>query len=127
MRKSIMAMVAAASIAAGVVATPKAAEARCWGCWVGAGIAAGIFGGALLSSGYGYGYGYGPYYGYPASYGYPYYGGYAPYVRRYYAPRVYSGYYGPYRGYGPYAPGVYRGFYAPRRYYTARYYGRRYW
>ena len=65
------------AIAAAAIATPKPAEARCLGCWVGAGIAAGVIGGAIASSAYGYGY---PAYG---SYG----GYYAP--RRYYARRYY--------------------------------------
>ena len=95
MRKTITAIVAAGSIAATAIATSKPAEARCLGCWVGAGIAAGIVGGALASRSYGYGYG--PYYGY------------APYA---YAPAYYGGY----------APTYYGGYYAPRRYYARRYY-----
>jgi hypothetical protein len=88
MRKTIMTIAAAASIAAAAIATPKPAEARCLGCWVGAGIAAAVIGGALASRAYGYGYpAYG--YGYPAyGYGYPAYG-YAPYA---YAPVYYGGY-----------------------------------
>ena len=66
MRKTTTAIVAAASIAATAIATPKPAEARCLGCWIGAGIAAAVIGGALASRSYGYGYGY-PAYGY--SYG----------------------------------------------------------
>ena len=104
MQKTTTAIVAAASLAATVIAVPKPAEARCIGCWVGAGIAAAVIGGAIASNAYGYGYGgYGGYsggYGYPAySYGYGYPAGYS------YA----------------YAP-VYRGYYAPRRYYGRRYY-----
>jgi hypothetical protein len=90
MRKTIITIAAAVSIPAAAIAIPTPAEARCLGCWVGAGIAAGIVAGALASRAYGYGYpAYG--YGYPA-YGYPpyayapaYYGGYAPpgyYTRR---------------------------------------------
>jgi len=110
MRRSITAIVAAASFATAVIAAPKPAEAQCWGCWVGAGIAVGLIGSAMISSSYG---GYGPYYGYPAYYGYP---------RGYYAPRFYyGGYYGPRRYY---AARVYGG-YAPR-YYARRYYARRY-
>ena len=60
MPRTITAIVAAAGIAAATLATPKPAEARCIGCWVGAGIAAGIIGGALASRAYG-GYGYGGY------------------------------------------------------------------
>ena len=59
MSKTITAIVATAGIAAAALATPKPAEARCLGCWIGAGIAAGVIGGALASQAYGYGYGYG--------------------------------------------------------------------
>jgi len=83
MRKTIMTIAAVASISAAAIATPKPAEARCLGCWVGAGIAAAVIGGALASRAYGYGY---PAYGY--GYGYPAYG-YAPYA---YAPAYYGGY-----------------------------------
>ena len=86
MQKTTTAIVAAASLAATVIAAPKPAEARCIGCWVGAGIAAAVIGGVFASRAYGYGYrptvtavtavtaatagGYGGY-GYPAySYGY---------------------------------------------------------
>jgi len=116
MQKTITAIIAAGSIATAVIATPKPAEARCIGCWVGAGIAAAVIGGAIASSaygGYGYGsYGYGSYggYGYP-SYGYGSYGGYG-YPSSYgYAPYAYAPTYGSYGGY-----------YAPRRYYARRYY-----
>jgi hypothetical protein len=112
MRKTITAIVATASIAAAALVTPKPAEARCIGCWVGAGIAAAVIGGAIASQGYGYGYpAYG--YGYPAygyGYGYPtnYGDGY---------PTNYG--YG-YPGYGyAYAPAYYG--YAPRGYYVRRY------
>jgi hypothetical protein len=114
MRKTITAIVATASIAAAALVTPKPAEARCIGCWVGAGIAAAVIGGAIASQGYGYGYGYPAYgYGYPAygyGYGYPtnYGDGY---------PTNYG--YG-YPGYGyAYAPAYYG--YAPRGYYVRRY------
>jgi hypothetical protein len=104
MRKTITAIVATASITAAALVTPKPAEARCLGCWAGAGIAAAIIGGAIASQTYGYGYGYPAYgsgYGYPAGYGdgypsnygygYPGYGyAYAP-VYYGYAPRVYYG------------------------------------
>ena len=103
MRKTITAIVATASITAAALVTPKPAEARCLGCWAGAGIAAAIIGGAIASQAYG-GYGYPAYgygYGYPAGYGdgyptnygygYPGYGyAYAPAPVYYgYAPRVY--------------------------------------
>ena len=112
MRKTITAIVATASIAAAALVTPKPAEARCIGCWVGAGIAAAVIGGAIASQAYGYGYpAYG--YGYPAygyGYGYPtnYGDGY---------PTNYG--YG-YPGYGyAYAPAYYG--YAPRGYNVRRY------
>jgi hypothetical protein len=122
MRKPITAVVAAAALAAALIATPKPAEARCWGCWAGAGIAAGLITGAVIASsayGYGYGgyggYGYGSYYG---GYGYPAYGyAYAPVVT--YAPPAYYGGYMPY----PYAYYGYGGFY--RSY--GGYYGRPYY
>ena len=100
MRKYLLGVVAAASVAAAVVAYPGRAEARCYGCWIGAGVAVGLLAGAAF--GYpAYGYGY-PAYGYgyyrPAYYGPPAYAYYGP---RYYRPR-YSAYYGPrYRYYGP--------------------------
>ncbi|HWV52656.1 hypothetical protein [Pseudorhodoplanes sp.] len=115
MRKILLTLVAVASIAAATVVAPKNAEARCYGCWVGAGVAASVIAGAAIANagygyygypayygsygGYGYGYGgYGGGYYQPAYYGYrPYYGYYAP---RYYAPRYGYGYYGP-RYYAP--------------------------
>ena len=67
MQRTTTAIVAAASLAATVIAAPKPAEARCIGCWVGAGIAAAVIGGAFASRAYGYGYGYPAYsYGYEA-------------------------------------------------------------
>lgn len=88
--------IAAVGIVGLAAMAPSKAEARCIGCWVGAGVAAGVIGGALLSGaawGYpGYGYGY-PAYGYaysPAYYGYGYapsysygYAGYPAYGYRY--------------------------------------------
>jgi hypothetical protein len=113
MRKTITALVATASIGAAGLAAPKPAEARCLGCWIGAGIAAAVIGGAFASRAYGYGYGY----GYPAySYGY----GYPAYSYGYGYPAYSYGYGYPAYGYArySYAP-VY---YAPRRYYARRYY-----
>jgi hypothetical protein len=112
MRKTITAIVATASIAAAALVTPKPAEARCIGCWVGAGIAAAVIGGAIASQAYGYGY---PAYGY----GYPAYGYGNGYPTNYGDgyPSNYS--YG-YPGYGyAYAPAYYG--YAPRGYYVRRY------
>jgi hypothetical protein len=97
MRKILLTLVAAASLAAATFAAPTRADAGCRGCWVGAGIAAGVIAGAAIAnSGY---YGYRPayYYGYR-----PYYGYYAP---RYYAPRYY---YPRYYGYGYARPYRYR-------------------
>ena len=110
MRKAITAMVTVVAIATSTMALPKPAVARCWGCWVGAGIAAGLIGGAVIagaSNAYAYGSIYGPSYGYPAysEYGY----GYAP---AYY----YGGYYAPPAYYPPpayYAPPIYHGYYCP--------------
>lgn len=109
MRKILLTLVAAASLTAATLGAPKPAEARCYGCWVGAGVAAGVLtGAAIANAGYysapAYYSGYGPYQ--PVYYGgyyRPYYGYYGP---RYYAPRYY---YGP-RSYGYYAPR----YYAPR-------------
>ena len=126
MQKTTTAIVAAASIAASVIATPKPAEARCIGCWVGAGIAAAVIGGVFASRAYGYGYGG---YGYPA---YGYGNGYPAYSYGYASPAYGYGYASPAYSYGygypaygynsyAYAP-VYRGSYAPRRYYARRYY-----
>lgn len=121
MRKSLTALVAAATFAAAALAIPKPAEARCWGCWAGAGIAAGIIGGAIIASSRAYAYGYPRYYGH----------GYAPYAyapayayRRAYAygygPRVYRPYYVPRRV--VYGPRVYRSrYYVAPRLYRARY------
>jgi hypothetical protein len=72
MRKSLTALVTAATIAVAAVAAPSAAEAR-WG-WGGpgfflGGLAAGALVGAALAPHY---YGYPGYYGYPAYYGYGY-------------------------------------------------------
>ena len=110
MRTTLIAAAAVAGVAANVAVSTRA-EARCYGCWAGAAIAAGVIGSAIVANrAYGYGYygGYGGYYG-----GYGGYGGY--YAPAYYAP-AYSyapAYYG--YGYG----------YAPRYYYPRRYYGYR--
>ncbi len=123
MRKGLMALVVAASVLAATVTTSTKAEARCGGCWIGAGIAASLIGGAIIArSAYGYGYygGYAPaYYGYAYPAPAYYYGGYYPryygYRRVYRVPRYY------------YAPrryvrhGYYRRYYAPRRYARYRY------
>jgi hypothetical protein len=138
MRKPLMAIAAAACIAVASMAVPTKAEARCYGCWAGAAVAAGLIGSAIVANSayaYGGGYGYAPayyggydyvaptYYSYPApvTYGYaPAYYGYAP---SYYRPRpvVYGGYVRPYRAYyGGY------GYYGRPRVYARSYY-RPYW
>jgi len=101
MRKMSLTLIAAASIAAATFTFPTQADARCHGCWVGAGIAAGVLGAATIANA---GYYYPPaYYGgyYPA-----YYGGYgyAPRYYGYYAPRYYAPRYYPRYGYGYYRP-----------------------
>jgi hypothetical protein len=90
MRKYLLALVAAATLAVATIVYPSRAEARCYGCWIGAGVAVGLLAGAAFAHGYGY----------PA-YGYGYYRpAYAYYGPRYYRPRY--AYYGPrYRYYGP--------------------------
>jgi hypothetical protein len=127
MRKAITAMVTAVAIATSTMALPKPAEARCWGCWVGAGIAAGLIGGAVIagaSNAYAYGSVYGPSYAYLA---------YSEYAYGY-APAYYGGYYAPPAYYPPpayYAPPIYHGYYHPHyyahHYYAHRYYGHRYY
>ena len=110
MRKALMIVTAAASIATATVAAPSSAEARCYGCWAGAGIAVGaIAGAAFASAAYGnYGVPYGGYYRSA------YYGGYQPaYYGGYYQPAYYGGYYRPY-----YAP-RYVGYRGCPRYYPA--------
>jgi hypothetical protein len=51
MKKATLAIAAAATIAVGTLSAPTAADARCYGCAVGAGIVAGaIIGGAIANS-----------------------------------------------------------------------------
>jgi hypothetical protein len=51
MRKTLIALAAAASVAAMTVATPTPADARCFGCAVGLGVLGGIIlGGAIANS-----------------------------------------------------------------------------
>ena len=64
MRKPLMAIAAAASIAVASMAVPTKAEARCYGCWAGAAVAGGVLGSAFIANNpyaYGGGYGYGGY------------------------------------------------------------------
>jgi hypothetical protein len=127
MRKTLLTAVAAGSVATAMIAAPTKSEARCYGCWAGAAIAAGVIGSAIVANrAYGYygGYGYAPAYygGYyaptyyaPPVYSYSYAPAYYGYAPSYYYPRRAYGYYRPYRGY-------YGGYYGPRRYgyYRAR-------
>ena|SRR5674476_1540842 len=72
MKKAILAIAAAATIAVGTLSVPSTADARCHGCGVGAGIIGGlaagaIIGGAIANSGPRY---YGPEPGYVVYEGY---------------------------------------------------------
>ena len=72
MKKAILAIAAAATLAVGMIGTPTSAEAGCRGCGVGAGIIGGlaagaIIGGAIANSGPRY---YGPEPGYVVYDGY---------------------------------------------------------
>ncbi len=71
MLKTLTGIATAAVLAVGAITVaPQKAEARCVGCWVGAGVVGGLALGAVLAQPrY---YGGGPYYGYsPAYYGGP--------------------------------------------------------
>jgi hypothetical protein len=50
MKKAILAIAAAATLAAGMVAAPGSADARCHGCAVGAGVVGGLAVGAIIGS-----------------------------------------------------------------------------
>jgi hypothetical protein len=78
-------LASAGALAVASVAAPTAADARCIGCAVGAGVIGGIAAGAIIAGaanrGYGYydgAYGYDPGYAYEPGYAYggPVYGGY---------------------------------------------------
>ena len=64
MKKLALALAASATIAAGTLSAPAPANAGCFGCWVGAGVAGGLVAGAIIGSAarpyYGPGYYYGP-------------------------------------------------------------------
>jgi hypothetical protein len=107
MKRTVMALAAAATIGVTALAAPSPAEARWRGGW-GPGIAGGLIGAAIIGGLASSAYAYGPGYGY---YDYPYSGGYAP------------AYYGGY-GYGPYAWGGYTTNYYSG--YSPGYYGYRY-
>jgi hypothetical protein len=73
MKRATLAIAVAAALAGGTMSAPTTADARCYGCAVGAGIVAGaIIGGAIANSQPRY-YGPGPayYYGGPGYYGPP--------------------------------------------------------
>ncbi len=75
MTKTLTALAAAAAVALAATAVPTTADARCFGCGVGAGIIGGIaagaiIGGAIANSGPPPGYYGGPAYGQPGV-GYP--------------------------------------------------------
>jgi hypothetical protein len=78
MKKTMLALAAATTLAVGTLSVPTTADARCYGCAVGAGVAAGVIGGAIIggaiaNSAPAY-YGYGPAPGYVVyeGYGAPY-------------------------------------------------------
>jgi hypothetical protein len=48
MHKALIGIAAAATLGLATVAAPSTADARCFGCAVGAGVAAGLIGGALI-------------------------------------------------------------------------------
>jgi len=50
MKNTLLALAAAASIGAAALAAPSPAEARCFGCAVGAGVAGGFIAGAIIGS-----------------------------------------------------------------------------
>jgi len=66
MKKALIAIAAAATFGAATLAAPQSAEARCYGCAVGAGIIGGLAAGAILGSAlnHPYPYYYGPGYYY---------------------------------------------------------------
>jgi hypothetical protein len=68
MKKTLIAIAAAATLATGTLAVPQPAQARCLGCWIGAGVLGGLIIGSAIAHGpyHGPGYYYGPgpaYYG----------------------------------------------------------------
>jgi hypothetical protein len=48
MKKTIFALAAATTLAIGTLSALTTADARCYGCAVGAGVAAGVIGGAII-------------------------------------------------------------------------------
>jgi hypothetical protein len=71
MKKAILAIAAAATLAVGTLSIPTNADARCRGCGVGAGIAGGLIAGAIIGGAIANGPGpYGPAPGYVVYDGY---------------------------------------------------------
>jgi hypothetical protein len=54
MKKTLIAIAAAATLTIASLAAPQPAQARCWGCWVGAGVVAGAIIGAAAARPYSY-------------------------------------------------------------------------
>jgi hypothetical protein len=52
MKKAILAIAAAATIAVGTMSAPKPAEARCFGCAVGLGVLGGVIVGSAIANSY---------------------------------------------------------------------------
>src|SRR5262249_8595839 len=50
MKKTLVALAAAATVATAIAATPTPADARCWGCAVGAGVLGGFVAGAIVGN-----------------------------------------------------------------------------
>lgn len=50
MKKALIAVAAAATVAAGTLTAPPPAQARCYGCAVGAGVIGGLAAGAIIGS-----------------------------------------------------------------------------
>lgn len=50
MKKVLIALAAVATLAIGTLSAPKPADARCYGCAVGAGVVAGVAAGAIVGS-----------------------------------------------------------------------------
>src|SRR5262249_59576403 len=50
MKKTLAALAAAATVATAIAATPTPADARCWGCAVGAGVLGGFVAGAIVGN-----------------------------------------------------------------------------
>jgi hypothetical protein len=101
MKKAVLALATAATIAVTALAIPSPAEARWRGGGWGPGLAGGLIAGAVIGGIASNAYAYGPGYGYYGGPGYGYYGGYAPAYYDGYAPAYYGtmsyapAYYGP--------------------------------